>query len=230
MDFHFIRASHSRRYRGYSQSARPRGWPRLQPLPGNHRLGAQGVLGGEFHLRGEVARVGNHFGNRCKARPLRRHTKLVLHMRRATWRGRYGSAAAFACFTAPHAASISRFVARERLAIVQSLMSLEISSTDSIVALGGDGKARLDHVHLHALQRQRDFELFGQIHTAAGRLFAVAQRRIKDSYLHPALYIILPYRALVRGGYQRCVAFEISCQRLAFRRLEVCLSAVKLLL
>ncbi len=48
------------------------------------------------------------------------------------------------------------------------------------VAVGRDGKTRLDHVHPEGLQVTRHQDLLFQAHAAAGRLLAVAERGIKD--------------------------------------------------
>ena len=48
------------------------------------------------------------------------------------------------------------------------------------VAGRGDGETGLDHVHAHLIENFSHTQLFLEIHRAAGRLFAVAQGRIKD--------------------------------------------------
>ena len=48
------------------------------------------------------------------------------------------------------------------------------------VAGRGDGEAGLDHVHAQVAQRPSHVQLLGQVHAAAGRLLAVAQRGVED--------------------------------------------------
>ncbi len=48
------------------------------------------------------------------------------------------------------------------------------------IAVGRDRKARLDDVDAELLELARDRELLVEIHAAAGRLLAVAQRRVED--------------------------------------------------
>jgi hypothetical protein len=48
------------------------------------------------------------------------------------------------------------------------------------IAVGGDGKARLDDVDAHFVEELGDFELFLERHRGAGALLAVAQRRVED--------------------------------------------------
>ena len=48
------------------------------------------------------------------------------------------------------------------------------------VAFGGDGKACLDDVDTHFVQKAGDFQLFGVGHGGAGRLFTVTQGRVKN--------------------------------------------------
>src|SRR5439155_14316281 len=44
----------------------------------------------------------------------------------------------------------------------------------------GDGEAGLDHVHAEVLERMRNLQLLGQVHTGAGRLLAVAERGVEN--------------------------------------------------
>ena len=48
------------------------------------------------------------------------------------------------------------------------------------IARRGDGKAGLDHVHAQLDQRLGDLHFLGQVHAGAGRLLAVAERRVED--------------------------------------------------
>ncbi len=51
------------------------------------------------------------------------------------------------------------------------------------IARRSDGEARFHDVYTQLFQRQRQFDLFLENHGAAGRLFAVAQGRVKYLYL-----------------------------------------------
>ena len=48
------------------------------------------------------------------------------------------------------------------------------------IAVGGDREAGLDDVDAHRVEEIGDFELFLQRHRGAGRLLAVAQRRVEN--------------------------------------------------
>ena len=48
------------------------------------------------------------------------------------------------------------------------------------VARRGDRKAGLDHVDAQIHQRLRDLQLFFEVHAAAGRLLAVAERGVEN--------------------------------------------------
>ena len=48
------------------------------------------------------------------------------------------------------------------------------------IALGGDGKARLDDVDAHGIEAVGDLELLLEGHGRAGALLAVAQRGVED--------------------------------------------------
>src|SRR6202030_185433 len=50
------------------------------------------------------------------------------------------------------------------------------------VARGRDREARLDDVHAEPRELLGDLELLGRVERDAGRLLAVAQRRIQDQY------------------------------------------------
>ena len=53
----------------------------------------------------------------------------------------------------------------------------------SKVAFGCDWKTGFDNIDAHFIEHLRDFQLFLVRHCCAGRLFAVAQRRVKNQYL-----------------------------------------------
>ncbi len=59
---------------------------------------------------------------------------------------------------------------------------LAIASTDFEVAVGCDREAGLDHVDPEARELFRDLELLGDVERNTGRLFAVSQCRVEDSY------------------------------------------------
>ena len=48
------------------------------------------------------------------------------------------------------------------------------------VAFGGDGEPGLDDVDAHLVEKRRDLQLLVVGHGGAGRLLAVAQRRVED--------------------------------------------------
>ena len=48
------------------------------------------------------------------------------------------------------------------------------------IAVGRDGKSRLDDVDAHVVEQRGDLQLFLVAHGRAGRLLAVAQRRVED--------------------------------------------------
>ena len=50
------------------------------------------------------------------------------------------------------------------------------------VALAGNREAGLDHVDAEARELLGDLELLGDVERDAGRLLAVAQRRVEDQY------------------------------------------------
>jgi hypothetical protein len=54
------------------------------------------------------------------------------------------------------------------------------------IAIAGDREARLDHVHPQPLELASERELLLEVHAAARRLLAVAQRRIEDADQLPA--------------------------------------------
>jgi hypothetical protein len=51
------------------------------------------------------------------------------------------------------------------------------------IAIGCDREARLDDVDAHLLEVPRDLDFFRAGKRRAGALFAVAQRRVEDSYV-----------------------------------------------
>ncbi len=66
------------------------------------------------------------------------------------------------------------------------------------VALGGDGKASLQHINAQSLQLPGHAQLFRRVHAAARRLLSIAQRRIKklDAFLAHSIFL---YCFLLQG-------------------------------
>ena len=60
-------------------------------------------------------------------------------------------------------------------------------------SLAGGGEACFDDVRSEAFERLRDVEFFVDVHAAAWRLFAVAQRRVEDPYLSFLIDFFLIY-------------------------------------
>ena len=85
---------------------------------------------------------------------------------------------------APFSASMprwmSRSLARHRPHTVESLIAPAMALHRLEVAVGRGREARLDHVHLHALQRARDAQLLVARHRRARALLAVAHGGVED--------------------------------------------------
>ncbi len=86
----------------------------------------------------------------------------------------------FACRTASQQRSISLSCARARPQITAFFACLGNGRDRLEIALGGDREARLDDVDAHLVEQLGDLELLVVGHRGAGRLLAVAQRRVED--------------------------------------------------
>ena len=86
-----------------------------------------------------------------------------------------------ACLSASQARSMSSSLQRARPQIVAPRILCGDRADRLEVAGRGDREAGLDDVDAEVGQRPGDLQLLGQVHARAGRLLAVAQRRVEDS-------------------------------------------------
>ncbi len=139
------------------------------------------VLGGKFHVGTIFFSVPHHF-NHLLVHFVGRFFKLVFHM---NGRGRQKDVeprilGEFDC--APRAVDILRQCPRKAGDCrVSNFFRDQFYRVE--IALRRRGETRLDDVNMHCFKLTRDLDLFGIVHAAARRLFAVAQRGIKDLYI-----------------------------------------------
>ena len=75
-----------------------------------------------------------------------------------------------------------RGTARARPAMIGRRISRAIVRHGVEVAVGRDREPRLDDVDAEAIELARQAQLLARGHAEAGRLLAVAQRRVEDAY------------------------------------------------
>ena len=147
------------------------------------------VLAGELDVAGILLGVLDHF---CRARQhlFGRHFELILHVERRRGEENVDARVGSILDGFPCAVNVLLRRAGERGdgAVAHRLRD----GLDALkVAGGGNCEAGFDNIHLQALQTLRHLDFFLQVHRAAGRLFAVAQCRIKNLNLIHARKTIL---------------------------------------
>ena len=111
-----------------------------------------------------------------------------------------------ACRTASQQRSISLRLARASPQIVAFRLLRDLGHGAEI-ALGGDGKARLDDIHAHLVEQPRDLELFLVAHGGAGALLAVAQRGVENH--NPVFVASGETRSFFASGEMRSLVWSV---------------------
>ena len=158
-------------------------------------LGAGGVLGRPFHVAAQVAGVGDRPGHHFEHR-LGLHLQLPLHVDRAG--GDEGVDTAPLCRPDGLGAALDVRLPGAGQAADRALGDDLGDPPDGLeVAVGGDGKARLDDVDPHVLEDLGQFQLLVQGHGGAGRLLAIAHGGVEDD--DPVLGVVHGGRSLGVG-------------------------------
>ena len=161
-----------------------------QELP----IGAGGVLGRELNIVAVVLGIGHHFADALEDL-LAAHLQLIFHVDVAGGQEHMDAGVLCALHRVPGNVDIALGTAGK--ACHHRLFH---RSGDGLHAFmihgGGNGKARLNDIHTQLFQLFGHFDLFREVHAAAGGLLAVSEGRVKNlDALH--MRILLYVRSLL---------------------------------
>ena len=152
-------------------------------------VGAGGVLGGKLDVIAIALGVGDHLTDAVDDL-LARHLELVLHVDVARRKEDVDAGVVGLLHGVPRRVDIALGAARER-----GDRAVRHRGGDGLHALvvhrRRDGEARLDHVDAQLFKLAGHFDLFRQIHAAAGGLLAVSQGRVKNFNAFHGVFLLL---------------------------------------
>ncbi len=152
-------------------------------------VGAGGVLGGKLDVVAVALGVGDHLADAVDDL-LARHLELVLHVDVARREEDVDAGMVRFLHGVPRRVDVALGAARER-----GDRAVRHRGGDGLHALvvhgGCDGKACLDHVDAQLFKLAGHFDLFRQIHAAAGGLLAVSQGRVKNFNALHGVFLLL---------------------------------------
>ena len=152
-------------------------------------VGAGGVLGGKLDVIAIALGVGDHLADAVDDL-LARHLELVLHVDVARRKEDVDAGVVGLLHGVPRRVDIALGAARER-----GDRAVRHRGGDGLHALvvhrRRDGEARLDHVDAQLFKLAGHFDLFRQIHAAAGGLLAISQGRVKNFNAFHGVFLLL---------------------------------------